>query len=161
MICRDSNQEQPYLKQTNISDNYVKLQLCPVGVRGFTSDVVQKIKQKINTVTYIHKWHIPLTRNIIILSRNVSFVIILLRYRRVRTDSGAHPTSYPMGTRGSFNGSKAVGGWSWPLTSIQCRGQECVELYLHSPNTSSWRGGQSRKSTGTTSPSSLGLLYWP
>jgi hypothetical protein len=45
----------------------------------------------------------------------------------------AHPASYPMGTRGSFCGDKAAGAWSWPLTSIQYRGQECVELYLHSP----------------------------
>jgi hypothetical protein len=29
--------------------------------------------------------------------------------------------------------------------------KECVELYLHSPNTSSWRGAQ-LKSTGTTLP---------
>jgi hypothetical protein len=43
-------------------------------------------------------------------------------------------------TRGSFLRSKAVGAWSWPLTSIYCRGQECVELYIHSPNTPSWRG---------------------
>jgi hypothetical protein len=27
----------------------------------------------------------------------------------VQTDSGAHPTSYPMGTRGSFPGGKAAG----------------------------------------------------
>jgi hypothetical protein len=39
----------------------------------------------------------------------------------------------------SFLWGKAAGGWSWPLTSFQCRGQECVALYLH-PNTSSWRG---------------------
>jgi hypothetical protein len=54
----------------------------------------------------------------------------------------AHPASYPMGTRGSFPGGKAVGVWSWPLTSVQCRGKECVELYLHSSNTPSWRGAQ-------------------
>jgi hypothetical protein len=26
--------------------------------------------------------------------------------------SGAHPASYPMGTRGSFSGGKAAGSWS-------------------------------------------------
>jgi len=31
-----------------------------------------------------------------------------------------------------------AGLWSWPLTSIQCRGQECVELYFHSPNSPPW-----------------------
>jgi hypothetical protein len=35
----------------------------------------------------------------------------------VQTDSGTHPASYPMGTGGSFPGGKAVGAWSWPLTS--------------------------------------------
>jgi hypothetical protein len=39
-------------------------------------------------------------------------------------------------------GVKRPRSWSWPLTSIQHRGQECVELYLHSPNTSPWRGAQ-------------------
>jgi hypothetical protein len=37
---------------------------------------------------------------------------------RFQTGSGAHPTSYPMGTRGSFPVDKVAGAWSWPLTSI-------------------------------------------
>jgi hypothetical protein len=55
-------------------------------------------------------------------------------HHRVQNGSGAHPAPYPMGTRGSFPGGKAAGACSWPLTSIEGRGQECVELYLHSPN---------------------------
>jgi len=35
----------------------------------------------------------------------------------VQNGSGAHSASYPMGTGGSFTGSKAVEAWSWPLTS--------------------------------------------
>jgi hypothetical protein len=42
---------------------------------------------------------------------------------RVQNGSGAHPASYPMGTRSSFPGGKAAGAWSWPLTSISCPGQ--------------------------------------
>jgi len=34
------------------------------------------------------------------------------------TDSGAYPVSCPIGTGGSFAGSKAAGTWSWPLTSL-------------------------------------------
>jgi hypothetical protein len=30
-------------------------------------------------------------------------------HNRVQKDSGAHPASYPMGTRGSFPGGKAAG----------------------------------------------------
>jgi hypothetical protein len=30
-------------------------------------------------------------------------------HRRVQTGAGAHPASYPMGTRGSFPGGKAAG----------------------------------------------------
>jgi hypothetical protein len=30
-------------------------------------------------------------------------------HHRVHNDSGAHPASYPMGTRGSFPGGKAAG----------------------------------------------------
>jgi hypothetical protein len=32
----------------------------------------------------------------------------------IHSDSRAHPTSYPMGTRGFVPGSKAAGAWSWP-----------------------------------------------
>jgi hypothetical protein len=39
-------------------------------------------------------------------------------HHSVQIGSGAHPASYPMGTRGSFPGGKAAGVWSWPLTSI-------------------------------------------
>jgi len=62
-------------------------------------------------------------------------------HHQVQNGSGTHPASYPMGTRGSFPGSKASEGWSWPFTFIYCRGQERVELYLHSPSTSPWRCG--------------------
>jgi hypothetical protein len=43
-------------------------------------------------------------------------------HHRVQNGSGVHTVSYPMGTRGSFPGCKAARVWSWPLTSIQCRG---------------------------------------
>jgi hypothetical protein len=61
-------------------------------------------------------------------------------HHRVQNGSGAHQASYPRSTRVSFPGGKAARAWSWTLTSIYCRGQECVELYLHSPSMSSWRG---------------------
>jgi hypothetical protein len=63
-------------------------------------------------------------------------------HHRVQTGSGAHPASYPMGTWGSFLGGKATGAWSWPLTPSSSDVKECVELYLHSPYTPSWRGAQ-------------------
>jgi hypothetical protein len=37
---------------------------------------------------------------------------------RVQTGSGVHPTSYPMGTGGSFIWSKATVAWIWPLTFV-------------------------------------------
>jgi hypothetical protein len=43
------------------------------------------------------------------------------------------PTSFLMGTRGSFSGGKAAGAWSWIFTSIKCRDQENVNLCIHSP----------------------------
>jgi len=39
-------------------------------------------------------------------------------HHRIQNGSGAHLASYPMGTRGSFPRSKAVGSWSWLLTCI-------------------------------------------
>jgi hypothetical protein len=77
-------------------------------------------------------------------------------HHRVQDGSGAHPASHPMGKRGSFPGGKAAGAQSWLLISILCRGQECVELYLHSPNTSSW--SDAYLSTGTTLPSTFLFL---
>jgi hypothetical protein len=44
-------------------------------------------------------------------------------HHRVQNGSGAHAASYPMGTRGSFPGSKAAGPWNSPLTCTYCRGQ--------------------------------------
>jgi len=32
---------------------------------------------------------------------------------------------------GYITGGKAAGAWSWPLSSISCRGYEWVELYLY------------------------------
>jgi hypothetical protein len=61
---------------------------------------------------------------------------------RVQDDSGAHPASYPMSTRGSFPGGKAAGSWSGPLTSIYCRGQRIHGAIPPLPNTLSWRGAQ-------------------
>jgi hypothetical protein len=63
-------------------------------------------------------------------------------HHHVQTGSGVHPPSYAVGIRGSFPGGKAAGAWSWPLTHIQHWSQECEVLYLHSPNTPSWRGAQ-------------------
>jgi hypothetical protein len=37
---------------------------------------------------------------------NISF------QHRVQNGSGAHPASYPVGSRGSFPGDKAAGAWS-------------------------------------------------
>jgi hypothetical protein len=33
----------------------------------------------------------------------------------------------------SFDGGRAVGAWVWPLTTILCRGQETMDLYIISP----------------------------
>jgi len=38
-----------------------------------------------------------------------------------------------MDTKGCFSGGKETWARSWPLTYIWCRGQEYVELSLHSP----------------------------
>jgi len=42
----------------------------------------------------------------------------IFSHLRTQTGSGTHSASYPMGTRGSFSGSKMAEAWSWPLTSI-------------------------------------------
>jgi hypothetical protein len=54
---------------------------------------------------------------------------------RVQNGSGAHPAPYPMGIRGYFPGREADHS---PPTIAEVK--EWVELYIHSPNTPSWRG---------------------
>jgi hypothetical protein len=39
---------------------------------------------------------------------NVTFPLNFSLHHRVQNSSGAHPASYPMGTRGSFPGGKAA-----------------------------------------------------
>jgi hypothetical protein len=46
--------------------------------------------------------------------------------------SGAHASSYPMGTQGSFLGDKTVGVWNWPLTSISVPMSTMMGLYFDS-----------------------------
>jgi hypothetical protein len=51
--------------------------------------------------------------------------------QNAQSSSGAQPVSYSMGNGGHCHRRKAVRTWSWPLTSIQCRGYEWLELYLY------------------------------
>jgi len=39
-------------------------------------------------------------------------------HHRVQSGPGAEPATYPVGSGGSYTGCKAVGAWSWSLTSI-------------------------------------------
>jgi hypothetical protein len=60
---------------------------------------------------------------------------------RVKNGSGAPPpASYTMRTRGSFPGGKAAGAEADHSLPSNAEVKECVELYIHSPNTPSWRG---------------------
>jgi hypothetical protein len=62
-------------------------------------------------------------------------------HHRIQNGFGDHTASYPMGTRESFPGSSAAGHEAdHSPSSVDVK--ECVELYLHSPNTPSWRGAQ-------------------
>jgi hypothetical protein len=66
-------------------------------------------------------------------------------HHRVQNGSGAHPASYSMGTGALSLGIKRPGREADP--SVQCRGQEWAEPYLHSPNIP-WRGPQFKKKHG-------------
>jgi hypothetical protein len=52
-------------------------------------------------------------------------------HHRVQTGSGAHPAGLSSGYWGSYPWDKAVSVWR-PFISIKCRGEECMELHLHS-----------------------------
>jgi hypothetical protein len=59
-------------------------------------------------------------------------------HHRVKTGSEAHPASYSMDTRGSFPEVKRPGCEADHSPPSSAEVKECMELYLHSPNTSSW-----------------------
>jgi hypothetical protein len=54
-------------------------------------------------------------------------------HHRVQNGSGAHPASYPMGTRGSSPGVKRPGRKADHLPPSSAEVKEWVEPYLHSP----------------------------
>jgi hypothetical protein len=61
-------------------------------------------------------------------------------HHRFQTGSGAHRASYPMGNRSSFPGDKRPEREADHSPPSSAEVKECMELYLHSPNTPSWRG---------------------
>jgi hypothetical protein len=69
-------------------------------------------------------------------------------HHRVQNGSGAHPASYPMSTSGSSLRVKQPGREADNSPPSRAKVKECVELYLHSPNTSSWRSAQLKKAQG-------------
>jgi hypothetical protein len=54
-------------------------------------------------------------------------------HHRFQNGCGAHPASYPTGTRGSFSGVKRPGREAVHSLPSSADVKECVELYLHSP----------------------------
>jgi hypothetical protein len=69
---------------------------------------------------------------------------------RVQNGTGAHPASYPTVPGALSLGVKRPGREAGHSPPSSAEVKECVELYLHSPNTPSWHGAQ--LSTGTTLP---------
>jgi hypothetical protein len=62
-------------------------------------------------------------------------------HHRFQTVSGAYTASYPMGTtEGPFPGVKQPGREADHSLPSSAEVKECVDLYLHSLNTPSWRG---------------------
>jgi hypothetical protein len=58
----------------------------------------------------------------------------------IQNGSGAHPASYPVGTRALSLGVKQLGleADHSPPSSVEVK--ECVELYFHSPSLPPWCG---------------------
>jgi hypothetical protein len=61
-------------------------------------------------------------------------------HRRVQNGSGSHPASYPLVTRALSLVVKRLGRGADHSLLSPAEFEECVELYLHSFNTPSWRG---------------------
>jgi hypothetical protein len=56
-------------------------------------------------------------------------------HHHVMTGSGTYPVSYPMVREGSFPGGKEAGREVDHSPPSRADVKECVELYIHSPNT--------------------------
>jgi hypothetical protein len=63
-------------------------------------------------------------------------------HHRVQTGSVSHPASYPMGTEALSLGVKRPGREAGHSPPYSAEVKECVELYLHFPNSFSWGGAQ-------------------
>jgi hypothetical protein len=63
-------------------------------------------------------------------------------HHQVENGSGAHPASYPVGTRGFSLGAgvKRSGREADRSPPSSAEVKEWVALYIHSPNTPLWRG---------------------
>jgi hypothetical protein len=59
-------------------------------------------------------------------------------HHRVQNGSGAHPASYPTGTRSSFPGVKWPGCEADHSPPSSAEVKECVELNFYSPSKNSW-----------------------
>jgi len=68
----------------------------------------------------------------------------------VQTGSGALPPSYPLCTRTLTPVLKQLGRETDHSPPSCAEVEEYVELYLHCPNTPSWRGAQFKKNAGIT-----------
>jgi hypothetical protein len=66
----------------------------------------------------------------------------------VQKCSGAHPTSYPMDTRGFSLGVKRLGHVSDYSPPSSAEVKEWEEIYLHSSNTPLWRDAQLKEEQG-------------
>jgi hypothetical protein len=55
-------------------------------------------------------------------------------HHRLQTGSGAHPASYPMGTGGSFPGSKAAWAWSYTSTPRYVSMAWCLVFFKEGPS---------------------------
>jgi hypothetical protein len=58
----------------------------------------------------------------------------------ITNGSGAHPASYPVGTGALSVGVKRLAREANHSPPTRSEVKECVKLYLHSPNMSSWLG---------------------
>jgi hypothetical protein len=64
-----------------------------------------------------------------------------------------------MGTRGSFPGVKRQGREADHSPPFSAEDKGCVELYLHSPNTPSWRGAQLKEAQGNFTFTFINYVY--
>jgi hypothetical protein len=106
------------LTQSSRVQSIILTELSPLA--GVDERIILRLILRAGRAQSVYRWATGWTAGVRSQAQASYFPLL----HNIQIGSGAHQTSYPLGTGDSFPEGKVAGAWSWPLTSIQCRGQD-------------------------------------